>query len=176
MGIVVACAPTLKRLFGSWLNLGTTQKGSNYGYGGHSATPGGGHHGGSSYLSRNRDGAGGGLGVNSSPGYQNRDHSGYIKTDDDRGSDLDLPEREQHEMNSYMRRQNHNDVYLGGDGHGVGVGVAVGETKNSVLVTTSTWSPGTRTGSEEHILQQNSGPGGVGGGIVRTMEVRVHPN
>jgi len=170
MGIVVACAPTLKRLVGSWLNLGTTQKGSGYGYAGHSANPGGGHHGGSSYLSRNRDGAGG---VGMSSGHQNRDHSGYIKTKDDQNSDLDF-EREHHEMSSYMRKQQHNDVYLGGGGDVHGVGVAVGEKKHSVQITTSTWSPGVRRGSEEHILQQSGGGGG--GGIVRTMEIRVHPN
>ncbi|KAJ1324674.1 hypothetical protein MN608_09377 [Microdochium nivale] len=52
MGIVVGCAPTLKKLVGSWLKLGTTQKGSGYGYGGHFGASGAKR---SSILLRNRE-------------------------------------------------------------------------------------------------------------------------
>ncbi|KXJ85557.1 hypothetical protein Micbo1qcDRAFT_141412 [Microdochium bolleyi] len=142
MGIVVACAPTLKRLVGSWLKLGTTQKGSGYGYGGNSGAPPGNR---SSYLSRNRDGLGG---AGSSKNTQNRDRSGYIKTEDDRSSDLDG-----HELDNFRS----GEVYRGG---------APGEKKNDLQVTASAWDPAARTGSEEHILH---------GTIMRTTEVRVHP-
>jgi hypothetical protein len=77
MGIMVACAPTLKRLFRSWLKLGSTQKSHGYTYGARSE---GADKAGSAWARRSRHGGG---------PTTNRDHTGYIKTSDEEHSETD---------------------------------------------------------------------------------------
>lgn len=127
---MVACAPTLKKLVGFWLKLGTTQKGSGYGYSGHLGASGAKH---SSILLRNREALGRGSGVGNK-NLQNHGRSGYVKTEDGRSSEL-----EGHELSSHR-----GEVYLGRN--------YVTERQNDVTVTATTCSP-THAGSEEHILQ-----------------------